>query len=239
MLLTAAPYSTGTVAVTQGSTAIVLAGGAWTAAMNGQAFRTVNRSEFYAFTFSDATHGALDRPYEGDGDGDIGYSLFQHIYPLPADCRLLKDDAFSGRFGPMKRVTHGELNLTDPRRQATGTPQFWASYMDDSSTPPNMQVELYPIPQIEVGIPFSYVAAGPDLASTTAILQVWLQPAALLEGVTAKIKMHLKDYTGAQLHAAAAGSALKNMRTSEAQEMAPTRMRLDPYYTDHRMRRGR
>ena len=88
MLLTAAPYSTGTVAVTQGSTAIVLAGGAWTAAMNGQAFRTVGRSEFYAFTFSDATHGALDRPYEGDASTAAGYSLFQHIYPLPADCRL-------------------------------------------------------------------------------------------------------------------------------------------------------
>jgi hypothetical protein len=169
----------------------------------------------------------------------VGYSIFQHIYPLPSNCRLLQDDAFSGKFGPMTRFTHGELNLSDPRRVANGVPTSWASYMDDSSVPPNMQVELYPVPDKEVGIPFTYVADAGALTDTTTIIQIWMQPAALLEGVTAKIKAHLKDYTGAQLHAAAADGALKVMRRAEAQGIAPARMQLDSYYTSHRLRRCR
>lgn len=239
MLITAAPYAIGTVSVTEGSTSVILTGGTWSDAMKGRAFRVTGRSEFYEFTPADDVTGSLDRPYEGGDSTAAGYSIFQHIYPLPANCRILQDDAFSNRFGPMTRFSHGELNLSDPRRVQSGVPQTWASYMDDNSIPPNMQVELYPVPDCAIGIPFTYVADADPLSAASQILQVWMQPAAMIEGVTAKIKMHLKDYAGAQLHAAAAMGALKNMRSSEAQGMAPARMKLDPYYTSHRSRRGR
>jgi hypothetical protein len=239
MLLTTAPYVTGTVAVTMGSTAVTLTAGSWTASMNGLAFRVVGRSEFYEFTFASSTVGALDRPFEGPTSTAIGYSIFQHIYPLPANCRMLEDDALSNEFGPMERMTHAELNLSDPRRVASGIPMLWASYMDDSSVPPNMQVELYPVPDRAVGIPFTYVANAGALKATSQIIQIWMQPAALIEGVTAKIKMHLKDYAGAQLHAAAAASALATMKKAEAQRLAPAHITLDSYYTRHRSSRCR
>jgi len=307
VLVTVAPDTTGAVALTQGSTAVTGVGTAWASNVNGRAFRTPPRSEFYQFTYVSGTSGVLDRPYEGTpvtpptlvgniGSGDltatlsstegldigqyllidseavqvasisgsgvgitraalgtsaashtasgivtplIPYTLFQHIYPLPPDCRLLEDDAFSGKFGPMKRTTHAQLNESDPWRVTTGVPQQWMSYMDDNSTPPLMQVEIWPVPEKAVGIPFTYATQDGPLTATGTLLKIWLQPAALIEGVTAKIKAHLRDYTGAQLHQAAAGIALKVMRGSEAQGMAPAVLKIDSYYTAHRRRRGR
>jgi hypothetical protein len=238
-LVTTAPFTDGTVAVTNGSTTLTLAGGAWVAAMSGLGFRTTGRSEFYEFTYVSSTSGRLDRPYEGPTAAAAGYSIFQSVYPLPADCRLLQDDAFSSRFGPMLRMSHGELNVSDPSRLATGTPSSWAVYMDDGSTPPRLQVELNPIPDRAVGIPFTYFSDAGALSDTSTILQVWMQPSALVEGVVAKIKRHLKDYVGSQLAAADAKAALANMRTSEAQGMGPAHMKLDSYFTAHRRRRCR
>jgi hypothetical protein len=307
VLVTLASYTTGAVALTQGSTAVTGVGTSWTSAMNGRALRTPPRREFYQFTYVSSTSGVLDRPYEGTPitpptlAGNIGpsdltallstteglsigeylltdseavqissisgnsvgitrsalgtsaashtsgatvtplipYTIFQHIYPLPSDCRLLEDEAFSGKFGPMKRTTGAQLNESDPWRETTGVPQQWASYMDDNSTPPLMQVELWPVPEKAVGIPFTYATQDGPLTSTSTLLKVWLQPAALIEGVTARIKAHLKDYTGAQLHQAASGIALKLMRSTEAQGLAPTQMKLSSHYTQARRRRGR
>jgi hypothetical protein len=100
-----------------------------------------------------------------------------------------------------------------------------------------MQVELYPAPDAAIGIPFTYVSDPGALTSTSTILQVWMEPTALVEGVTGRIKAHLKDYVGAQLAFALAKAALQSMLTTEAQGMAPAQMRMDPYYTSHRMRR--
>jgi len=238
-LLTTAPYSAGTAAVVGGSAAVTGVGTTWDTGMTGRAFRVAGRSEFYEFTWLTATTGTLDRPYEGTDSPLAGYSIFQNVYPLPSDCRLLNDDAFSNRYGPLVRFTHGELNESDPSRIQIGVPRAWASSMDSSSTPPQMQVELWPIPDLAIGIPFSYIGDAAPLTDTSTILQVWMQPTALLEGIVAKIKAHKEDYTGAQLAMLMAKSALANMRTSEAQGMAPAQMKLDDYYTRHRRQRCR
>jgi len=234
-LATIAPYATGTAAVTLGSQNVTLTGGTWVTGMTGRAFRASGRNEYYEFTYVSATTGTLDRPYEGPTSAAAGYKIFPLTYALPSDCRLLADDAFS----PLRRFSHGELNETDPTRVATGKPFAWASYMDDSSIPPLMQVELYPIPDTAIGIPFTYAGDAGDLIATSSIIQVWMQPTALIEGIVARVKRHLTDYAGSDRAEAAAKSALKNMRTSEAQGMAPAQMALDRYYTAHRRRRCR
>jgi hypothetical protein len=239
MLQTTAPYNTGTVAVTQGSAAITLTGGTWLQAMNGLSFQTADPNtpsgsgSPYVFSYFSATTGTLDRPYEGATSAASGYAISQSIYLLPSDCRLLEDNAFA----PLQRFTHQSLSLSDPYRIATGRPTAWASYQDDSSTPPLLQVELWPTPDTAVGIPYTYAGDAGALSATSAIVQVWIQPTALIEGAIAKLKRFLKDYTGATLAEAAAKTALQNMRTSEAQGMSPATMRLDRYYTAHRLKR--
>ncbi len=238
-LQTVAPYITGTVAVTLGSAAVTLTSGTWTAAMTTRAFRGAGLNASYRFTYVSATTGTLDRAYEGPTATAATYAIFQNVYLLPSDCRLLEDDAFSSQFGPLQRMSHGQLNDADPSRLATGTPTLWASYMDDSSTPPLMRVEFVPYPDLAIGIPFTYAADAGELTDTGTIIKAWLQPTALLEAVTARCKAHLKDYTGAQLHTVWAEKALVVMRGAEAQGMGMANLQLDSYYTSYRDRRCR
>lgn len=58
-------YQVGTLTATQGSAAVVGSGTAWTAALTGLTIRIADNPEFYVFSFTDGTHGTLDRPYEG------------------------------------------------------------------------------------------------------------------------------------------------------------------------------
>lgn len=235
ILLTTAPYTTGTAAVTLGSASIVGTGTAWTAAMSGRAFRVTGRDEIYEFSYVTATTGTLDRVYEGPTGATAGYSIAQAIYPLPSDARLLEDGAFSG----LERLTHGQLNSTAALRTVTGTPRYWASYlMDDGSTPPRLQVEFWPTPDTAAGIPFSYVSDAADLTSTATVLAVWISSTALLEGVCARVLRHLEKYTGTALAQAATDKALKQMRRQEAGRMGSATLTLDSYYTSHRTRRG-
>jgi hypothetical protein len=244
VLQTLAPYSTGTVTLTAGSNAVALSGGTFTPAMTGMAFRVVGEDDIYAFTYVGAAAGTLDRGYEGSlglAPG-AGYTIFQHVYAMPADCRMLEDTAFSDfTEGPLVRMARSQLNQSFPGAGCPGLPGIWASYMDDGSTPPRIQVQLCPVPDKVYGIPFTYVSDPGALtgAATSTILQVWMQSAALVEGVVSRIKAHLKDYNGAQLAGVMAKVGLANMRSSEAQGMPPAAMQMDPYYTGHRMRRCR
>lgn len=239
VLQTTAPYATGTVLVTLGSASITLTSGTWITGMTGRAFRVTGRNEFYEFTYVSSTTATLDRVYEGATAAAATYKIFQAVYPMPANCRILADDAFSTTsIGPLDRLSRGQLNLAAPTRAEYGTPAYWSSYMDDSSSPPRMQVELYPIPDTAVGIPFEYTAEISVPSATGASFVPWMEPAtALVEGVIAKIKAHLKDYVGAQLAIAEAAKALKTMRGNEAERMGPAAMTMDPYYTSHRTKR--
>lgn len=228
-----APYVTGTVAVTLGSDTVTLTGGTWPAEFSGRSFRAAARPEFYQFTRVTDTVGTIERPYEGPNATGAGYSIFQSVYHLPADARLLQDTAFD----PLKRFSLAKLNEVDPRRQASGTPQAWASYMEDSQTPPLMQVEIWPIPDVTAGLPYTYAGEIGGLSDATDVVEIWLQPAALVEGCISKIKAHLKDIPGAQFAKVNAAEALKLMRRAEAQGSGPTHMQLSSYFTAHRAKR--
>jgi hypothetical protein len=244
VLITTAPYDTGTVTVTNGSAAVTLDAGAWTAEMTGRAFRIPARNEFYEFTYATATTGTLDRPYEGLSDTEVGYSIYQTVYPLPADARMLADDAFGtfGIWGQVERTTRARMRALGYAYDSSSYPWGplrWATYMDDASTPPRLQVELYPIPAEAVGIPFTYLAETPSASNTSTILETWIRPTALIEGTTARIKRQLLDYTGGREHDALYQRAVSSMIGEEARRTGPTEMRLDPYYTAHRRNRAR
>lgn len=238
ILQTTAPYSTGTVSATQGSTALVLTGGAWTSSMSGIAFRLGTDQEEYQFTFTDLTHGSVDRNYIGATNALATYSIYQAIYPLPADCRFLDEDAFdSFELGPLKRLRfeQGQRNLSNGNW--LGRPESWWPYMDDGSTPPQMQVKLWPVPDQAYGIPFTYASEAATPSGTSFTLLPWTSPTCLIEGSTARIKRHLKDYTGSELAKAAYTVALENMKSDEAYRRGPTTMIMASHYTAHR--RGR
>lgn len=237
ILQTSAPYSDGSVTLTAGSSTVTGVGTTFTGDMSGRGFRVTGRSEFYEFTYASPTSASLDRAFEGTTGAGQGYKVFQHVYPMPDDCRLLEDNAFSGfKMGSLQRLERSQLNLAAPARLEYGTPRLWGSYMDDGSTPPLMQVELYPIPDAAIGIPFSYMA-DVSLPAQSAAFLTWVDPTALIEGVTARIKRHLRDYVGAEIHKREAAEALAGMRGTEAQGMETAQIKLGSYYTSHRRNR--
>jgi hypothetical protein len=193
--------------------------------------------DFYEFSFISSSIGQLDRPYDGTTSAAASYAISQFVYVMPDDCRLLRDDAFNGPLGPLQRFAHQQIDAFDPQRNTVGTPTVWASYMDANAVPPPIQVELWPWPDKIISLPFAYESIGTSPAVETTLLQVWLQPSALLEGVTARIKAHLKDYEGATLHAALAKSGLQTMRGAEAQKLAPVQLQLSSYYVGYRAKR--
>lgn len=239
ILQTTAPYAAGTVAVAAGSADVALTGGTWIAAMTGRSFRVSGRSEFYTFTQASDTTGTLDRPYEGEANGAAGYSILQRIYTLPADCRLLEDDAFTGALGLFRRLSRAQLDASAPGRPSSGTPQIWASSMDDDSTPPRMQVELYPIPDAAIGIPYTYVADEAELTGTGVAILAWVRSAALIAGVQADICNHLEKFGAADRYEAKYTRELSTMRGNEARRDGPSQMALASHYTSHRSRRWR
>lgn len=251
VLQTVAPYSAGTVNVTNGSDAVTLTGGAWSSGMTNRQFHITGDSDEYVFTYLSATTGTLDRTYEGTSAPTAGYSIYQAIYTLPSNCRFVDEDAFNSfTAGHLRRlsVEQGQKDFVAGMGYPpypttgipfTGVPRTWWPVLDDNSTPPNMQVRFFPIPDQVYGIPFTYGTEAIAPGATSTVMQAWLQPAALIEGSIAKIKRHLKDYTGAQEATKAFNAAMAVMVSQEAYRRGPTQIEMGGYYTAHRVRRGR
>ena len=234
---TAAPYSAGTVAVTAGSDAVTLTDGAWTTLMTGRAFRVDGRGEYYEFTYATPSTGTLDRPYEGEDAATAGYRIFQFVYPLPADCRMLDGEPrVLAPPGPVRRVTRGELNESAPNRSSSGVPQRCAPYMD-SSDPPAMQIELYPVPDRALSIAVPYIGEAVALGDTARTLLPWLRPGCLKSGVLADGQKHLKDWNAADRYERDFEAQLAEMSMDEARRQGPRRLRAADWMTAHRLDR--
>lgn len=184
VLQTVAPYATGTLAIAAGGTALTLTGGTFTAAMTGRAIQIDGRSEWYEFTFVGAGSGTIDRAYEGSTVTAAAYSVSQFVYRLAATVKLISSIA-NPDTGPLERMTRAELLATSGGRQQTGAPAIWAPYMDDSSTPPRMQIQLYPTPDAVYPLMVTSVAEAVQPAGTSTTLLPWVRPAAIVAGVLA------------------------------------------------------
>lgn len=93
-----ANYSTGTVAVTNGSTNVILTDGTFTAAMVGRKFRVTGDAAYYTVTtFNGAADIDLDRTYEGETDTEATFLIYQDTYSLPSDFRTMIDNGLVNR----------------------------------------------------------------------------------------------------------------------------------------------
>ncbi len=160
----------------------------------------------------------------------------QPIYTLPAACRIV-DGIVHPELGPLQRMSPAELDAFAPGRGQSGPPRIWAPAMDDTSDPPLAQVELYPVPDRIVNLVLRYTADADALSGTSTSVLPWVRPAALIEGATANVKRHLKDYTGAELAERRFEKLVSQMLTNEALRVGPGRTQMAGRYTQHRIRR--
>lgn len=121
---TIAPYETGTVTVTNGSTTIQGDSTVWTAAMVGRKFRLGSQNAFYRIAaYVSATELTLEAPFQGDSDSDETYSIYQDEYRLRADvdAQHFSREIQSGV--ALVDLDPGDFDVNFPTPQAFGDPR--------------------------------------------------------------------------------------------------------------------
>jgi hypothetical protein len=242
-------YSIGTLTATQGSNAITGAGTTWTAAMTGLMIRIANGQEYYQFTYVSATTGTLDRAFENVAGAGLTYRIDQNIFLLPSDARILRAvrPLHGGR--PLEMITPAELDRRAPNRGSFGgtygEPTMAAATWDNFSDPPNLQVELYPVPSspdssgIRRSWVLDYIFDPANPSSTSGSLLPWVRPAALEAGVEGDIKRHMDQLSSAEAFDKRFEQLVLVMAQVNALQRGPQTIRLAPELRRNRPTRWR
>jgi len=185
-ITTVPAYREGMLTVTEGSPAVSLTGGTWTAAMSGLRMQVFGTGGLYRFTRTTDTTGTLDRPYEGSDAVTAGYVLFENIYALAPDCRKIVDvlDPLNGL--PAAKFTRAAMRKAVGQLVVLGPPAAWAPATDADGV---RRVEVFYAPDRVYTLPYSYqhILTGYDPADTTTSPVDWIPAKLILDGVLADI----------------------------------------------------
>jgi hypothetical protein len=240
-LETTAAYTSGTVSVTQGSAAIVGTGTVWTSGMSGLKFNAIADATTYVFTFVDATHGTLDRLYEGGSSATATFAIFQDTYVLPANVKTLLSvvSPITGR--PLEDLTERQEIERPLVPFCPGEPQGWAMAEDTNElNPPVLHtVRLTPAPNEARGYPMRYqkATAGFDGTTTAAGMLPWVTDQVLLNGCKADIKAELKYLESAEMYEAKFTAGLAAMVRQDIARRGQAAAKMGATWTRYRQRR--
>jgi hypothetical protein len=240
VIQTPASYTTGTVNIANGVTTGVLTGGTWTSAMNGRRIRFVNRNEFYVFTFVDAANFSIDRPYEGPTNTAAAFKLWQAVYTLPSLVDFFQSIEVPRLELDLDQISQEYLDEIDPGRVLglTDGPYAYALYPDTAAG--LSQIELYPGPEIQEGLPARYragVARFTDTDSQT-LLPTWIRSSVLFSGCEMMLYQAKGDTANKESKKIEFLDRLKNMATMDNQRIVPMPMVMAARYTQHRIDRA-
>jgi hypothetical protein len=242
MLQTLAAYTTGTVSVTQGSTAVTGTGTTWVSSMTGLQFVTCFGNP-YTVTILTNTTLTLDRPFEGYTNTSLGYWLGRAVYQLPDACRNLKmiRSPWTGvAIPPMDEYEFGQLEgaaiVGGPVQRYIPQPDG----VDPATGVTVKQIMLWPLPSVARGYPIVYdsVTEGFDGTSTTNGPLAFVSCAALLAGCKADLALEMRGRMDqAEAFEVLFEKHLMGMVHVENSQKPYPRPRMASQYTRHRMQR--
>lgn len=170
-LLTHAPYSTGTVAVAQGSASVVGTGSAWNTAnafgqnnvrAGGRILFAGDETVYTVESVGSNTTLTLTDVFRGSTLTAGGYTYFEDEYDLAADfLKPLDKTRFDGR-GEIKVMDRREFRRRFTRVSSTG-PIIACAIFDDAfsgNTTPRRRVRFYRPPADARYIPYAYVTSS-------------------------------------------------------------------------------
>ncbi len=237
-LQTIAAYRTGSVSVTNGSTAITGTSTAWTTGpgLERREIQIGGRPETYWFTYVSATSGLLDRPYEGPTQTGAAYQLIKREYELPGDVRVVRE-AFNPAYSqdPMPQKSRSDL-LAYPI--TLGLPIFWAPGLDSGTDADYQRILLHFAPDAVYSILVDYtrVVTGFGGRNTDDRPLSFVIPWAIVDG--AKSILYPPGSAQSDKCAIRAESSLMAMHNEENKRVPPTKIIPARRYTAvDRMRR--
>jgi hypothetical protein len=246
-----ASYAIGTITATQGSQVITSDGTTptvFTNAMTGRMIRIGGTGEYYQFAYVSATLGNLDRGYEGPDTTATSYRIDQNVFLLPSNARILRQvTPLHNAEKPLEIVPPSELNRISANRNTYGTPIYACPTWDNFSDPPQLQMELYPVPDcpdsssftLSWAIDYVYEEADIDKDATSVSLKPFVRPACLIEGVKADAMGPRPGWPGdmsaSELYEGKYDKLLEQMQRINAQQRGPQQIQL----ADNLKRRGR
>ncbi|MGH7917324.1 MAG: hypothetical protein ACREQE_07635 [Candidatus Binataceae bacterium] len=180
VVFSAAPYSTGTISVAQGSAVVNGTGTLWTAALAGFQIRFgASGMLIQIASVQNAAQLTLSTPWMGAPIANSTYAISQSYYPIPGakEITAIKNVIYLGK------LSREALNLADPQRLSVGgAPALnWAPapYTADGT----LQVEMWPVPSGVLPYVVEYRQTAVPMVSSIDIPMV---PAAVLEAKAMK-----------------------------------------------------
>lgn len=154
-LTTTAPYSTGTVAIAQGATAITLTGGTWAAGTTNQLIRCSGDDTWYGFTRVTGTTGTLDSGFAGTTLTVGTYEVVYAYYDIPTDILGIQQ-MWRANETPIHRAADDQFPLLIRASTEPDEPRHYAMVKSTHATNSALRVMMIPYPDAV----YSFMATG-------------------------------------------------------------------------------
>lgn len=231
-LQTKAPFSDGTVTVTNGSDTVTGTETAWDVTMVGSKVRFGIDSGFYQIAaVNSSTELVLSVPYSGEDDTDAAHEIFQDVVTLPIGVRKILDVECPALGKPMLVGTSDDYGTTDPSRLYGGIPRKWWPGIE-ATEPGGQQVRtlrVFPSPDdvYELIVTFTQAVPGFDGTNTSDSPIAFVPSSVLLAGARSRCCANrlVNDLNGANHWRNIYEIAMKPMRDSDTVRRTPTRLR--------------
>jgi hypothetical protein len=236
-ITTVASYTAGTLAITNGLTAVTLTDGTFPAGLSGGRLRVGTDATWYVFTRTGATTGTLDRAYEADTVTAAAFTLWQPIYSLPTDTDIVESLSVPSTAIELDELSTEAIDETDAARQDVSSPLAYARYSDAAGV---QRIELWPGPTLAEGLSLRYRTAGTRFAfATDAATEFpdWVDTDCIMAGVEADVATEKGNTAMAQLCEAKFQQRLAAMFAEDCQRMAPITLEMVDRYVVHRVAR--
>lgn len=186
-------YSTGTVALTQGSATATISGGAWTGLEN-RTVRFNSIPDTYTITAVSGTSdeiATLDRVYAGETDAAATFLVADFYIEFPEDLNTLDDIRDYDNNWRLRRQYHQQpyLDVVDAERSVTGSPTLYVAALPRITAGVSYpRYEFWPRPAAGSQLVYRYYGNS-DLAANTSRIITMLKPEAVVFGALSELAL--------------------------------------------------
>lgn len=169
---TVAPYNTGTVEVTNGSTAITFTGSTLTSGMAGRKFTVALGGPWYRLSSVNTGAGTavLDRAYNETTDSASSFYIYQDEYDLVASVMGTVEDVRIHSSAARGSLRTASLRLLDDAQFLPTQIGVTTSYAPTvRTTAGRCRIKVWPIPDATYWIEYRYLSNWTDLSSDSDV----------------------------------------------------------------------